>query len=78
MIVLDGVMKAVLIMFLCVCYSAVANEDVELLKCYSLAGADLNQGDYDKRTALHLVGKTIKHAMEDRTCSLSDSKTCMI
>ena len=35
---------------------ATAKGDIESLKAYQVAEADINQGDYDKRTALHIVG----------------------
>ena len=37
-------------------YRAASQEDVETLQAWKLAGADLNESDYDNRTALHVVG----------------------
>ena len=30
-------------------------DDLKEIQSWYLAGADINQGDYDKRTALHVV-----------------------
>lgn len=36
-------------------FSAAATEEIETLQAYRAAGANLNECDYDKRTALHVV-----------------------
>ena len=37
-------------------HSAATHEGLASLKSWYLAGANVNEGDYDKRTALHAVG----------------------
>ncbi|VDP15439.1 unnamed protein product [Soboliphyme baturini] len=41
--------------------SAASCNDLQLLKAWEAAGADLNSSDYDKRTALH-VASSLGHA----------------
>lgn len=36
-------------------FSCAALDDVEMIEAWRTAGADLNVGDYDSRTALHVV-----------------------
>ena len=43
------------VMSLPLSFSAVATNDESALESWYLAGVDFNQGDYDGRTALHLV-----------------------
>ena len=39
--------------------SLAADDKVDVLRAWHLAGVDLNVGDYDRRTALHVVRKAI-------------------
>lgn len=50
-------------------------EDIETLQAFRSAGADLNEMDYDKRTALHVVSSTDNVISNDRYICVCTCKT---